>query len=224
MPQEIKIEKKASEVIQPHSTEEAAKAIQQKKDLSGANLVGMILRNLTAVGAILRKTNLKNADLSHSLFINPNFYRASLNGAAVNNTMLVNGDLVKTDFTSADLSESGIIASEAERAVFNQANLRNAGIFASNLKEADFRNANLSNARMGAVNVEGADFSGADTTGARAYRVDWSKAKTPPNPLPEPLIQLPAWTFSVLIGGLAGVLAVLIYFLIRRGRNPQPNN
>ncbi len=223
MPQEIKIEKKASEVIQPETTAEAIKAIQQKKDLSGADLEGISLRNLSTVGAILRKANLKNANLSQCLLVNPNLYRASLNGAAINNTMLVGGDLVKTNFTNADLSESGIIASNAENAVFTEANLRNAGIFATSLKEANFQNANLTNTRIGAVNVEGADFTGADTTGARAYRVDWSKAKVPPFPLPEPLVKLPAWAVGVLIGGLVGAIGLLVYVFVRKGKTHIPH-
>ena len=61
MTNEIKIEKKASEVIQPESVDEARQAIQTKKDLSGANLEDFQLDNLHATGATLRKTNLKKA-------------------------------------------------------------------------------------------------------------------------------------------------------------------
>ncbi len=55
MTSEIKIEKKASEVIQPESVNEARQALQAKKDLSGANLEGLQLDNLHATVAIFEK-------------------------------------------------------------------------------------------------------------------------------------------------------------------------
>jgi len=58
MAQELKIEKKASEVIQPETEAEARQAIRSRKDLSGADLHGLNLQNLNTAGAILRKTNL----------------------------------------------------------------------------------------------------------------------------------------------------------------------
>ncbi|MBG0785591.1 MAG: pentapeptide repeat-containing protein [Anaerolineaceae bacterium] len=216
MTNEIKIEKKASEVIQPESVNEARQAIQTKKDLSGANLEGYSLDNMHATGAILRKTNLQKADLSHGLLISPNFYKTNATGAAVDRTVIVNGDLVKARFTEADLSEGALVGVNAEEANFHGANLRQAGLFGMNLRNADLTQANLANARLAGVNVEGADFSGAEMTGAKAYQVNWDQAKVPPVLMPDPYIQLPKWAWSVIIGSLIGGLAAVIYAFFKR--------
>jgi len=219
MSQEIKIEKKASEVIQPVTVDDAIQSIRTKKDLSGAKMQGMRLENINAVGAILRKTDLSDANLSHGLLVNPNFYRASLHGAAVHNTVFLGGDMVKTQFIETDLSESALVGVDAQEASFRKANLSNAGLVSSNLTDTDFTDANLTNARLASLNVTGADFSGATLTGARAYNVDWSKAKTPPDLLPEPFVKLSNWAWSVLIGGLLGTITLVIYSLLKRKKN-----
>ena len=216
MSQEIKIEKKASEVIQPVDDQEARQAIRERKDLSGAALQGMALKNLSTVGAILRKTNLANANLSHSLLVNPNLYKASLNSAAVHNTVFLGGDLVKSRFTETDLSYSAIIGVDGENASFEKANLRNAALVSGRFINADFREANLSNARLASLDVANADFTGADLSGARAYHVNWDEARVPPAFLPEPLVSLPKWAMSALIGGLLGGLALMVYAALRK--------
>ena len=217
MAQEIKIEKKASEVIQPTSDEAAREAIQTKQDLSGANLVGMVLNGLTTFGAILRKTNLSSADLSHGLLVSPNLFKSLLHGTAMHNTVILSGDLVKTRFEETDLHESALISVNAQEASFRNANLRKAGIFSSNLKDADFTGANLTDARIVSSNVEGADFSDAQLSGARAHKVNWAKAKVQPSTLPEPLFNFPKWAWIALIGGVFSAIALIIY-LILRGR------
>lgn len=216
MTNEIKIEKKASEVIQPQSIEEAREAIKARQDLSGADLEGYSLPNLHASGAILRKTNLKGADLSHGLLTQPNFYKANARGATVNHTVILSGDLVKANFAEADLSESALVAVDAEEASFEGANLRQAGIFGASLRNANLTNANFANARLAGVEVEGADFTGAQMTGAKAYQVHWEKAKVPPANLPESFVELPRWAWSALIGGFLGLLGVILYAIFRR--------
>jgi len=218
MTQEINIEKKASDVVQPVGEDEARQAIRTKKDLSGANLRGMKLDNLNTVGAILRKTDLTASDLSHGLLVNPNFYRANLHGAAVHNTLIIGGDLVKTNFQEANLGDSLLLRVDAQNASFEGASLRDAALVSANLENADFTKANLNNARLASLNVTGADFTDADLTGARAYHVDWTVAKVPPTLLPEPLVQIPRWAWSVLIGGLLGIIGVLIYGMTRKKR------
>ncbi|HAF48206.1 MAG TPA: hypothetical protein DCL08_03065 [Anaerolineaceae bacterium] len=221
MTQEIKIEKKASEVVQPVSDEDARQAIRAKQDLSGAKLVGMKLRNLSAIGAILRKTDLSDADLSHGLFMSSNFYRAKLYKAAMHNTVLIGGDLVKTEFTETDLHESALIGVDAEQASFKNANLRNAGIIRSNFQDADFTGANLANIRLTSLNVEGADFSETNMEGARAHNVNWSAAKVPPVSLPEPFVELPKWAWSVLVGASLGIFALVIYAIAHGKRKEK---
>ncbi|MDY6873082.1 MAG: pentapeptide repeat-containing protein [Chloroflexota bacterium] len=218
MSQEIKIEKKASEVIQPTSPEAAREAIRAKKDLSGADLQNMDLQNLNATGSVLRKTNLTGADISHGLLVNPNFYKATAHNVALHHTIFLGGDLVKTDFKDADLSNSGLIGVDAREAKFPGANLRNAAIVSADLEGADFTGANLTNARLASLNVKGADFTGASVAGMRAFNVDWSEAKVPPAELPAPLVELPTWAWSVLIGSFVGLTSLFVYGLIHRQR------
>ena len=218
MTQEIKIEKKASDVIQPRTVEDARQAIRTKQDLSGAKLRGMHLAELNAVGAILRKTDLADADLSHSLLVNPNFYKASLHQTAVNNTVFLGGDLVKTSFLKSNLSDSALIGVDAQNASFKGANLRNAGLISADLRDTDFTEADLTNARLVYADVEGADFSGAVISGARYHNVNWSKAKVPPGSLPAPLVVLPKWVLPIVGGALLGTAALIIYSLARKKR------
>lgn len=219
MSQEIKIEKKASEVIQPASAEEARQAIKSKKDLSRANLRDMALEKLNAVGAVLRKTDLTGANLSHGLLLNPNLYRATVHGAIVRHTVIFGGDLVKTSFNNANLEDSAIIGTDAQEASFKGANLRNADLVSSNFEDADFTDADLTNARLAGLNVTGANFAGAVTTGAKAYHIDWSKAKAAPVILPDPFVNLPVWAWSVLAGGLLGVISLVIYAMIKKKKS-----
>ena len=221
MSQEIKIEKKASEVVQPTTVEEALTAIRTRRDLSGANLRGMTLKNISAVGSILRKTDLAGADISHGLLIKPNFYKASLQGAAAHNTIILGGDLVKTSFKETDLSSSAIVGADASEASFEGANLRNAGLVSTNFSDVNFSKADLSNARLTGLDVTGADFTGADLSGARAHNVNWDQAKVVPSTLPDPFIQLPRWAWSVLLGGFLGAFALLIFGLTRRKQKPS---
>jgi uncharacterized protein YjbI with pentapeptide repeats len=216
MSQEIKIEKKASEVIQPSNEDEARVAIRTRQDLSGASLQGMVLDNINAVGAILRKTDLANADLSHSLLINPNFYKASLQGTAVHNTLILGGDLVKTSCKETDLSHSAIIGTDAQEASFEGANLNNAALVSTSLLDANFTRADLSDSLLASLDVTGADFSDANLYGARAYNVNWEQAKVPPTITPGPLVKLSHWVWSVLIGSLFGFFALILYSLLRK--------
>jgi len=216
MSQEIKIEKKASEVVQPGNEEEARLAIRTRQDLSGARLQGMMLDNINAVGAILRKTDLARTDLSHSLLINPNLYKASLHGTAAHNTMILGGDLVKTSCKGADLSHSAIIGTDAQEASFEGANLNNAALVSTSLVDTNFTQADLSNTLLASLDVTGADFSDANLSGARSYHVNWEQAKVPPNITPEPLVKLPNWVWSVLIGSLVGIIALILYSLLRK--------
>lgn len=216
MTQEIKIEKKASDVIQPTNLEEARQAIIDKRDLSGAKLSGMVFPSLTAVGAILRKTDLTSADLSHGLLIKPNFYKANLESAEINNTILVSGDLVKTNFKNANLSNAAILSANADEANFEGAVMRNVAIVSANLRNANFTNAKLNNAWIASSNVTGADFTGADLSGSHANHTNWSMAKVPPETIPQPLIRMPKWAYPLLIGGFLGGLLLLIYSWIKK--------
>jgi uncharacterized protein YjbI with pentapeptide repeats len=216
MSNEIKIEKKASEVIQPETTEAARQAIKDKKDLSGADLQEIDLSNLNATGAVLRKTDLTGADLSHGLLVNPNFYKSKAHQTILHHTVFLGGDLVRADFTGADLSDCALVGVDGQEACFEGANLRNAGLVSADLHDANCTGANLTNTRLAGLDVEGADFSGANIIGARALNVDWSKAKVPPAELPAPFLEMPTWAWSVLIGSVVGALGLLVYALVRR--------
>lgn len=216
MTNEFKIERKASDIIQPRSLEEARQAIKEKRDLSGANLQGFDFENLNASGAILRKTNLTGSALTHGLLMNPNFYRSTAHRTNFQHTVMLGPDLVRAEFLDADLSDSALIGADAQEALFINANLRNAGLVGGDYSNTNFSGANLSNAWLAGIKVTGADFSGVDTTGAKAYGIDWSTAKVPPAILPAPVIKLPTWAWAALAGSLVGLLGVLVYSLSRR--------
>jgi len=90
--------------------------------------------------------------------------------------------------------------------------LKAAKISAVNLEDADFSGADLTESTWVAVNVTGANFEDTTTTDARSLAVDWSKAKVPPDLIPESLPITP-WV-PALIAGMVLLIVITVTILI----------
>jgi uncharacterized protein YjbI with pentapeptide repeats len=114
----------------------------ERADLSGADMVTIILRDADLMDAKLRGADLQAADLT---------------GAFLRGADLSKASLVATDLTEADLVE---------------ANLTDAELFGTHLRDADLTEANLTDASLYGAYLEGADLSGANLAGADLTEVE----------------------------------------------------
>ena len=109
--------------------------LENKKNLSGANLSGANLSNANLRGADLPGANLANADLPGANLSSANLSRANLRSA----------DLLGANLSSANLSSAN----------FSSANLRSADLLGANLSGANLSNANFSSANLRSADLRG---------------------------------------------------------------------
>jgi len=98
------------------------------QNLSGASLIGTVMRGENLIKADLSSADLSGADLSGADLLATNLREANLRGAS-----LIGANLIEADFTDADLSG---------------ADLSNAELGKVNLSGADLSGANLSGAHL----------------------------------------------------------------------------
>jgi hypothetical protein len=127
-------------------------AVQQKADLSRADLYGADLSRANLSGADLSRADLYGADLS----------RANLSGADLSGANLYGANLSGANLYGANLSGADLYGADLSRA-----DLRGANLSRANLYGADLSGANLSRADLSGANLRGADLSGADLYGAK---------------------------------------------------------
>ena len=112
--------------------------------------------------AVLRGTNLINADLSGN----------DISGTFINGANLRGADIRGANLRGADISGADISGAD-----FRCANLRDADISGADLRGADLRGANLRGADLRGANIRGANLSGADISGANFSYSDLSQSK-----------------------------------------------
>ena len=129
---------------------------QNKKDLSGAdllydNLDGANLSNANLKGADLRGANLDGADLKG----------ADLRGANLGGTNLVGADLSGADLGGAYLSWTNLGGANLSNANLRGVNLEYANLASAKLSHADLRDADLSTANLDCAIIDAPSLSGA---------------------------------------------------------------
>ena len=88
-------------------------------DLSGYNIIGEEKNIIN-----MRNVNLRNFEMSDSIFDYVNLYKANFNGSNLKNVRFENVDLVDADFSNSNLSGSIFIDADLNRTNFLNANLR----------------------------------------------------------------------------------------------------
>lgn len=140
-----------------------AKIISQLKlDLSGANLSGaylynMSLSNINLSFANLRDTHLSNANLGRAML-----FGTDLSSAILANAILSGANLSRADLSNATLRDADLSSTYLRDAVLSNANLSNAILRDADLSNADLSGANLCGAVLSKANFSNANFSGAD--------------------------------------------------------------
>lgn len=127
--------------------------------LAGADLSGLILRNVNLGYADLRGANLHDACLSAA-----NLYNANLSGANLRYTILHGADMTDANLHDACLRYATLLG-----ATLYSATLTNADMKGAILRGSDMTNADLTGACLRGVNLRGVDLSYADLTDANLY-------------------------------------------------------
>ena len=142
-----------------------------------ANLRGAKLHGLNLTACAFFKSDISQADLSHS-----NLMNARLVSANLADSSLVHATLIEANLRASDLAGANLENADLSRACLVRANLSNASMAGATLSQANLSNTIMRNASLsGAIGV-GACFFGAVMHGAKivdgkfAY-VDFSQAE-----------------------------------------------
>jgi uncharacterized protein YjbI with pentapeptide repeats len=150
-----------------------------KRDLSGAYLVGKTFHGANLAGANLKNASLEEAslieaNLVHAVLYNAHLDRAdlreadladaSLAGANLNGAKLDGDRLIRVNFTDADLSNAWMRA-DLRGARLIRARLVGARLDPADLQGADLRGADLEDANLRRANLQGVDLSTAKNVG-----------------------------------------------------------
>lgn len=120
-----------------------------EQDLSLANLINSVLKNVLFMRTKLRGANFTGSDLSGS-----NFTGADLTGANFRNANLTNVDMSIADLTGADFREAILFNTN-----FSLADLSSAKMGSARLKNTNFFRTNLSGTSFDGASVLESDFS-----------------------------------------------------------------
>jgi hypothetical protein len=117
--------------------------MQNKANLTDANLTGANLRRANLTGANLRRANLTDADLTGA-----NLTDADLTGANLTDADLTGADLTDADLTDADLTGANLTDADLTGANLTDADLTGADLTDADLTDADLTGANLTDADL----------------------------------------------------------------------------
>lgn len=139
----------------------------ERVDLSSSKLVS---GNLDSVN-FPQGVDLRQSDLSSSIFRNASMRRANLTAVKMPETVFSGADLADAtlddvEAAGADFSDSQMIGVSLQRADLTNASFENASLIGADLAEAQIAGANLKNADLEGANLAKVDLRGIDLTGA----------------------------------------------------------
>lgn len=134
-------------------------------DFTGADLAGIVLKDIDLSGAIFDQADLTGADLSHAKFRKASFRQTRLCGANVDHAIFDGSRLLTY---MANISARG--------ASFRDCDMERASLPSADMTEAYCDHANLRYADMTGAILSGADLGGVDLTGAVLFEACLDKA------------------------------------------------
>jgi len=150
----MRIALRASALILVASVAGGAPALADCTDAAAPNVDwrrcyqdGQDLHGVDLTGAVLRDSSFANADLSESVLVGVNAYRAKFLSAKLPKVRLDDARLEDADFTKADLTGASLKNANLRRARFFGASLRGADLTGAHLAATDLLKADLSGAR-----------------------------------------------------------------------------
>ncbi|MDH5757628.1 MAG: pentapeptide repeat-containing protein, partial [Nitrospinota bacterium] len=168
------------------------RAILERANLKGANLVGAMLREANLLGALLDQVilkgaslqgaNLRGARIMEANLQEANLREAILQGANLEGANLEGAMLIKANLEGAILAGTNLEGSILLEANLHGANLHIADLFMASLQNADlraaeFQNANLIRANFQGANLEDANLQDATVSYASFRNADLRRAK-----------------------------------------------
>ncbi len=135
------------------------------KNMRGANFSGCNMRNMNLSSTIFQEAILYACDLSFANLSNANFCRADLRGTRIESANLVGADLERADLRGGALTANGQYA-QPTPVNFRGANMAGARFIGSMANNADFSDAIMTNINFQGADLRGARMMGADLTGA----------------------------------------------------------
>src|SRR6266487_193167 len=175
-------------------------------NLEGRNLRSIDLSNLNLARAILRRTDLRDAILSHANLIGVDLSNANLRDADLSGSLLIRANLGGADLSNCYIVDADLSGANLSRAILDGVNLRSSNLISADLSgvdlsdfdlhsvswkdvdlnkailnAVDLHGANLSLARLSRAylseaNLSGADLNKANLRGAILYKVNLSDA------------------------------------------------
>jgi uncharacterized protein YjbI with pentapeptide repeats len=112
------------------------------------------------------ESDLKNLDLSSSIFLDSLLYRADLYRANLSNSFMAGGTAPKARFLEAVMNNFSAIGADFRGSNMRKISANGADFRNAKLMGVDFRGADLRNANLRGANLTGADFRDADLRGA----------------------------------------------------------
>lgn len=118
---------------------------------------------------LLKKANLKGANLANSDLRDANLESAILTHANLTNSDLRSANLDKADLSDAQLEDANLETTDLDEAILRRTNLKRANIMraslnGANLADADAENASFRNTKLMKANLTSVNFQGADMT------------------------------------------------------------
>ena len=135
------------------------------KNMRGADFSGCNMRNMNLSSTIFQEATLYACDLSHSNLSNTSFARADLRGTRIESANLAGADLERADLRGGALTANGEYAKPTP-VNFRGANMSGARMVGSMAYNADFSDAIMTNMNFQGADLRGARLMGADLTGA----------------------------------------------------------
>src|SRR6266567_2993845 len=155
-------------------------------NLEGRNLRSIDLSNLNLARAILRRTDLRDAILSHANLIGVDLSNANLRDADLSGSLLIRANLGGADLSNCYIVDADLSGANLSRAILDGVNLRSSNLISADLSGVDlsdfdlhsvsWKDVDLNKAILNAVDLHGANLSLARLSKADLSEADLSKA------------------------------------------------
>jgi uncharacterized protein YjbI with pentapeptide repeats len=152
-------------------------------DFTGAHLGGFDFSGFIS-GAMLSKSNFKDATLGHADFSYATLVKANFRWAHLDHANFDEANLSEANFNHASLNETSFRHANLSSATFYKADLHGAYLSWATLCMADFREANLYGAYLRSADLRDANLEGADLSRANFSWADYRSKKRSKGPDP----------------------------------------
>ncbi|OUS08140.1 hypothetical protein A9Q96_01355 [Rhodobacterales bacterium 52_120_T64] len=145
--------------------------------LEGGDTWTELSKRLSISTAVLKNTELCEAQLNDRDLAELDFSGSDFFGAKLHKTNLKKSSFVDADFSKAFMREAALYKADFSNAILQEADLSDADLSSTNCQGADFRGATLKGVNFDSADLRGANFSHADLRGANFTGANITGAK-----------------------------------------------